>query len=194
MSILFGTTIIFSLSIFLLTNISFIGFDNVVETKGWSDNDIMLLRTSSEILGNALERREVEFVISYDKIAPPRKEVIAKLAADMNAKNDLVVVEKMRTEFGTHSMVGRAKIYGNAENLKAVEYDYIFERGKTGEGKAKKTDAKKAAGKEAEAGQEKGADKKDKAQQEKGAGKEAEKSGDGETQTSDAGGDETKAE
>ena len=38
----------------------FIGFDNVVETGGWSDNDIMLLRTSSEILGNALEHKKVE--------------------------------------------------------------------------------------------------------------------------------------
>ncbi|GAI85454.1 unnamed protein product, partial [marine sediment metagenome] len=38
----------------------FIGFDNVIETGSWADNDITLLRISSEILGNALERKRAE--------------------------------------------------------------------------------------------------------------------------------------
>jgi small subunit ribosomal protein S24e len=150
------------------------------------------IKITSERNNPLLERREVEFVISYERAAPPRKEVIAKLAANMNAKEDLVVVEKMKNEFGTHAMVGRAKIYSKAENLKAIEYDYILERGKTGKGKADKKDDKKATGKEADAWKEKSASMK--AGKEKGADKKAEKSGDGETQTADTGGDEPKAE
>jgi len=38
----------------------FIGFDNVMETGEWSDDDLALLRTSSEIIGNALERQRSE--------------------------------------------------------------------------------------------------------------------------------------
>jgi len=38
----------------------FIGFDNVIETGSWADNDLTLLRISSEILGNALERKRAE--------------------------------------------------------------------------------------------------------------------------------------
>jgi signal transduction histidine kinase/PAS domain-containing protein len=36
----------------------FIGFDNINEVGQWSENDIALLRLSSEIIGNALERKE----------------------------------------------------------------------------------------------------------------------------------------
>ena len=38
----------------------FIGFDNVIKTGNWADNDITLLRISSEILENALERKKAE--------------------------------------------------------------------------------------------------------------------------------------
>ena len=166
----------------------------------------MDIKITSERKNPLLERREVEFVISYDKTAPPRKEVITKLAADMNVKDDLVVVEKMKTEFGTHIILGRAKVYGNAENLKAIEYDYIFERGKIGEGKPKKTDAKGAADKEAEAGMEKDAeketeagkkkdaDKETEAGKEEGAGKKADKSSDVKTSPAETAGNESKTE
>ena len=36
----------------------FIGFDNVVKTEEWSDDDLALLRISSGIIGNALERKK----------------------------------------------------------------------------------------------------------------------------------------
>lgn len=38
----------------------FIGFDNVVKTGSWSDDDLALLRIVSEIIGNALERKKAE--------------------------------------------------------------------------------------------------------------------------------------
>ena len=38
----------------------FIGFDNVMETGEWSNDDLALLRTSSEIIGNALEHKRSE--------------------------------------------------------------------------------------------------------------------------------------
>ncbi len=38
----------------------FIGFDNIMEVGKWRDEDLAILRVFSEILGNALERRQVE--------------------------------------------------------------------------------------------------------------------------------------
>ncbi|OPX86026.1 MAG: putative diguanylate cyclase YegE [Pelotomaculum sp. PtaB.Bin013] len=38
----------------------FIGFDNVTGTGSWSDDDLALLRVSSEIIGNAYERKLVD--------------------------------------------------------------------------------------------------------------------------------------
>ncbi|OPY59356.1 MAG: Cyclic di-GMP phosphodiesterase response regulator RpfG [Pelotomaculum sp. PtaU1.Bin035] len=38
----------------------FIGFDNVIRTGSWSDGDLALLRVSSEIIGNAYERKLAE--------------------------------------------------------------------------------------------------------------------------------------
>jgi two-component system cell cycle sensor histidine kinase/response regulator CckA len=38
----------------------FIGFDNVRETGEWTDDDLAILRTSSELIGNSLERRRAE--------------------------------------------------------------------------------------------------------------------------------------
>ena len=45
----------------------FIGFDNVAETGRWTDNDVPLLRISSEILGNALERKQAEEALRKSK-------------------------------------------------------------------------------------------------------------------------------
>ncbi|MCG2782567.1 MAG: PAS domain S-box protein, partial [Candidatus Altiarchaeales archaeon] len=42
----------------------FMGFDNVMETREWNDDDLALLRTSSEIIGNAIERALAEDLIS----------------------------------------------------------------------------------------------------------------------------------
>lgn len=41
-------------------SLGFIGFDSVREVKRWSDDDIALLRTASEIVVNALERKRAD--------------------------------------------------------------------------------------------------------------------------------------
>jgi len=108
------------------------------------------LKITSERDNPLLERREVEFKVSYEKTAPTRKEVIASLAAKLNAKEDLVVIEKMTTGFGTRMLLGNAKLYGNANSLKSVEYDYTLKRGKPRKGDNGKAKDDKAVEKEPE--------------------------------------------
>ena len=45
--------------------VGFIGFDNVVTTGAWHEEDITLLRIVSEFIGNALARKRSEALISF---------------------------------------------------------------------------------------------------------------------------------
>ena len=117
----------------------------------------MDIKITSERDNPLLERRDVEFVVLYDRTAPARKEVVAKLASDMNSKEDLVVIEKMMTEFGNRKLRCHAKIYRNETSLKATEYDYILERGKSGKVKTAKPETEKPEVQESEPAPEKNA-------------------------------------
>ncbi len=45
----------------------FIGFDNVRETGEWKEEDLFFLQISSEIIGSALKRREIETKLKYSE-------------------------------------------------------------------------------------------------------------------------------
>lgn len=45
----------------------FVGFDNVMHTGKWSEDNLMLLGISSEIIGNAIERKRAEERINQEK-------------------------------------------------------------------------------------------------------------------------------
>ena len=45
----------------------FIGFDNVRETGEWKEEDLFFLQISSEIIGSALKRREIESKLKYSE-------------------------------------------------------------------------------------------------------------------------------
>ena len=92
-----------------------------------------------------LNRREIVFKVTYDEATPSRKSIVDKIAATMNSKQGLVIVDNIKTEFGKREGIGYAKIYENAERVKQVERPHIIERNvfnkPEGEGAAK-TEAK----------------------------------------------------
>lgn len=118
----------------------------------------------------ALERTEVEFTIKDTKITPNRKEVRAKIAALLNAKEELVVITGISHSFGGTDSEAKANVYENEATLKKTEPKYLVERT---EGKKEK---KKEEAKPAEAAKEgeKPAEKKEEAG-EKAEAKPAEK-------------------
>ncbi len=79
----------------------FIGFDNVIETGKWSDNDITLLRVSSQILGTALERNKGEEALQESE-AKYRTLVEQSLQG-------IVVIQDFRIVFANKTF---AKIFG----------------------------------------------------------------------------------
>jgi len=75
-----------------------------------------------------LERREVIFKIEHDGPTPSRKSVVDNIVATMNSKQGLVVVDRMKTEFGKRETVGYVKIYESEEKVIEVERPHVIER------------------------------------------------------------------
>ncbi len=75
-----------------------------------------------------LKRREIKFKINHDTETPKRNDVKTKLAAMLNAKQELVVIERMKSEFGKRETLGYVKIYASGEHLKRIERPHIVER------------------------------------------------------------------
>lgn len=88
-----------------------------------------------------LQRREVKFSVSHNLGTPSRDEIKAKIAAYLNSKPELVIIERMRSQFGKRETHGYAKIYETVERMKSVETEHIVQRN------AKK-EPKKAEGEE----------------------------------------------
>jgi small subunit ribosomal protein S24e len=87
--------------------------------------DIQVIQERSNPL---LNRREIVFKVTYDEATPSRKSIVDKLAATMNSKQGLVIVDNLKTEFGKREGVGYAKIYDNADRVKQIERSHIVER------------------------------------------------------------------
>lgn len=96
-----------------------------------------------------LNRREIVFKVTYDEATPSRKSIVDRIAATMNSKRGLVIVDNVKTEFGKREGIGYAKIYENADRVKQVERPHIIERNTFDKpesgGAAKTEEAKKEA-------------------------------------------------
>ena len=116
------------------------------DTKQVNSMDIKVLEEKSNPL---LQRREIQFSVSHNLGTPSRDEIKGKIAAYLNSKPELVIIERMRSEFGKRETRGYAKIYETAERLKSVETEHIIQRNakkevKKAEGGEVKAEAPKA--------------------------------------------------
>lgn len=75
-----------------------------------------------------LNRREVVFKVDHESATPSRKSIVDRIAATMNSKEGLVIVDNLKTEFGKRETIGYAKIYETEERAKQVERPHITER------------------------------------------------------------------
>lgn len=75
-----------------------------------------------------LQRREIQFSVSQNLGTPSRQEIKNKLAAYLNSKPELVIIERMKQEFGKRETRGYAKIYESMDRLKNVETEHIIQR------------------------------------------------------------------
>jgi len=75
-----------------------------------------------------LNRRELDFVVKYEGSTPSRNDVKNKLAAMLNAPLELLVIQRIKTEYGMQESKGYAKLYEDADRMKQVEQAYVLKR------------------------------------------------------------------
>ena len=87
--------------------------------------DIRILKDKNNAL---LNRRELDFVVKYEGSTPSRNDVKNKLAAMLNAPLELLIVQRIKTEYGTQEAKGYAKLYEDVARMKGVELEYVLKR------------------------------------------------------------------
>lgn len=74
-----------------------------------------------------LKRREITLKVK-DRATPPRIEVKNKLAALVNSKPELIVIEHINTIFGKQEAIGEASVYENEGRLKQLAHMHLIAR------------------------------------------------------------------
>ncbi|MDN7025054.1 30S ribosomal protein S24e [Methanoculleus sp. FWC-SCC1] len=80
-----------------------------------------------------LNRREVAFTLTFEGATPSRQNIQSKIAALLNQKEDLVVLDSLKTSFGKMEVTGVARIYDDEESKQRTEREYLVKRGKAAE-------------------------------------------------------------
>jgi len=75
-----------------------------------------------------LDRKEITFNISHTGATPSRDEIKNKLVAQLNSRHELVIVDKIGTEYGTQNTTGYAKIYSDVDRANEIENKYVLKR------------------------------------------------------------------
>jgi len=89
----------------------------------------MEINIIADKINTTLKRRDVSINV-ISKSTPSRVEVKNKLAAMLDSKPELIVVNKLDTEFGKQETVGSVSIYEDEEHLKNVALGHLAARDK----------------------------------------------------------------
>ncbi len=87
--------------------------------------DIQILKDKNNVL---LNRRELDFTVKYEGSTPSRNDIRNKLAAMLNAPLELLIIQKVATEYGMQEARGYAKLYAEEARMKELEHEYVLTR------------------------------------------------------------------
>jgi len=107
----------------------------------------MEIEIQSKINNPLLKRTEVHFTINHDGGKTPKRELIrSELAEKLNTKKENVMINFMKSGFGSAYTVGYAKIYKSVKDAEAYEKKHVLKRNHAlaGEKKSAKEEPGKA--------------------------------------------------
>jgi ribosomal protein S24E len=105
----------------------------------------MELEITSRSENAFLNRTEIRFRIKYEKEPGiSREKVREKLAASLSVPKELVIINKLHSEFGKPEISGYVKVYRTKEDAMANERKHILIRNKLIEPEKKEAKEKKA--------------------------------------------------
>ncbi|MBW2990379.1 hypothetical protein KY348_01600 [Candidatus Woesearchaeota archaeon] len=99
---------------------------------------------------NALfKRREIKARLGYEDKTPSRLEIRKELAKKLNTKEELVVVKRIKPDYGTTVAKLEINIYEDENSLKESEPEYMVNRHSAEKKEKKEAPAKKTKPEEA---------------------------------------------
>ena len=99
----------------------------------------MEIEITEEKENQLLGRKEVRFKLKHEAegASPSREEARNALIKALKCSSNLLVIDKMGTEFGKRETVGYAKVYKGEDRLKEIEREHIIKRNFEGSGEEK---------------------------------------------------------
>jgi len=90
-----------------------------------------------------LNRTEVDFIVSFVSSTPSRAKIVETLAALLNAKKELIILQYIKGEYGKKEAKARAHVYNDEAVMKDIEKRHLIERMKPTEKEEKKEEKTK---------------------------------------------------
>lgn len=84
---------------------------------------------TSDKRNELLSRREVQFALRYEGATPSRLQIIGKLCALLNIKENQITLDTLHSSFGKTEISGSARIYDNEESRNSTEHPHLAARG-----------------------------------------------------------------
>ena len=73
-----------------------------------------------------LNRRDIVF--KTEEIGMSRKSAKNTLVALLDTTPELLILDRMKSQYGTQDILGYARLYDNEQNLRRIEPDYMIAR------------------------------------------------------------------
>ena len=89
----------------------------------------MDVKIESDKRNELLSRREVQFNLKYDGATPSRMQIIGKLCALLNVKENQITLDTLHSSFGKAEATASARIYDTEEGRNKTERPYLAARG-----------------------------------------------------------------
>ncbi len=85
--------------------------------------DIEIVKDEENVL---LNRRDIVF--KTEGAGMSRKSAKNTLVALLNTTPELLILDRMNSQYGTQDILGYARLYDNEQNLRRIEPDYMIAR------------------------------------------------------------------
>ena len=89
-----------------------------------------------------MNRKLINGIINYDGATPSKTDIKTKIASQLKAKTEDIVVDNVKVVFGTNSAKFEARIYDDEDSLKKIELKYIFKKNNAEKKEENKTETK----------------------------------------------------
>ncbi|MCK9581613.1 MAG: 30S ribosomal protein S24e [Methanoregula sp.] len=84
---------------------------------------------TSDKRNELLSRREVQFNLKYEGATPSRMQIVGKLCALLNVKEQQITVDTLHSSFGKTELTGSARVYDSEESRNKTERPHLAARG-----------------------------------------------------------------